>query len=291
VKSFAELLLFGAGELQKAGVVEYHLDSRLLLQACTGKSRTEILLDGDAAVNGTLLNIYLQYLERRKKREPVAYILGEQEFWSLPFYVTPEVLIPRPETELLLDRVFALGDPENFSRGNILDLCCGSGVIASVLAKETSRKVCGLDISFQALEVARRNNLRHDVEPLVDLIQGDLFSPFSEDRCFSLIVSNPPYVSSTDVSHNLEPEVALFEPHLALDGGDKGLEIIREIHDGLSGMLSSGGQIFMEIGADQGEVVKNLFQENLYGRSCFEQVEILKDYSGRDRVLYARMAN
>lgn len=291
MKSLAELLLFGAGELQKAGVVEYQLDARLLLQACTGKSRTEIILDGDAVVNGPLLNTYLQYLERRKKREPVAYILGEQEFWSLPFYVTPEVLIPRPETELLLDRVFALGDPENFSRGNILDLCCGSGVIASVLAKETSRKVYGLDLSYQALEVARRNSLRHDVEPLVDLIQGDLFSPFSEDRCFSLIVSNPPYVSSMDVSYNLEPEIALFEPHLALDGGDKGLEIIREIHDGLPGVLSSSGQLFMEIGADQGEVVKNLFQEKIHGRSCFEQVEILKDYSGRDRVLYARMAN
>lgn len=291
MKSLTELLLYGAGELQKVGVVECQLDARLLLQACTGKSRTEIILDGDAVVNSTLQDIYLQYLERRIKHEPVAYILGEQEFWSLPFYVTPDVLIPRPETEFLLDRVFALGDAKSFSRGNILDLCCGSGVIALVLAKETTRKVYGLDISFQALEVARRNSLRHGIEPLVELVQGDLFSPFSEDRCFSLIVSNPPYVSSMDVIHNLEPDVALFEPHLALDGGAKGLEIIREIHGGLPGVLSTGGQIFMEIGADQGEVVKNLFQENIYGRSGFQQVEILKDYSGRDRVLYARMAN
>ena len=128
--------------------MESDLDARLLLEYCTGKSRTEIFLDGGSEVNQEIQDSYLLLLERRKKREPVAYILGEQEFWSLPFWVTPDVLIPRPETEFLLDRVFALTDPENFQKGHILDLCCGSGVIAIVLAKETGKIIFASDISI-----------------------------------------------------------------------------------------------------------------------------------------------
>ncbi len=284
-----ELLRFGESELSGAGVPEADLDARLLLEHCTAKSRTEIYLCGQSEVHPEIQASYLHLLERRKKREPIGYILGEQEFWSLPFYVTPDVLIPRPETEFLLDRVFALTEAENFHNRKILDLCCGSGVIATVLGKETGRTIFASDISYKALEITRKNSRRHNVNSLVVLVQGHLLSAFRFKRDFSLIVSNPPYVSSLDVAKNLMPDVAAYEPHLALDGGERGLERIQEIRDKLPLVLCPGGQCFMEIGADQGEAVRKMFQENSTGRPGFQQVEILLDYAGRDRVVHARL--
>lgn len=286
-----DLLHFGELELQGAEIIEYELDARLLLEYCTGKSRTELFLDGRSEVSQDLQERYLLLLGRRKNREPVAYILGEQEFWSLPFYVTPDVLIPRPETEFLLDRVFALTDPDNFQKGHILDLCCGSGVIATVLAKETGKTIFALDISRTALEITRKNSNRHHFDSRVVLVQGNLLSPFSEVRHFSLIVSNPPYVSSFDIENSLLPEVVVYEPHLALDGGVRGLDLIKEIRDRLPMVLCPGGQCFIEIGADQGEAVRRLFLENVADRPGFQQVEILVDYAGRDRVVHARLVN
>jgi len=286
-----ELLHLGEAELQSAQVPDYELEARLLLEHCTGKSRTKIYLDGGCEVQQQLIDTYLLLLERRKKREPIAYILGEQEFWSLPFFVTSDVLIPRPETEFLLDRVLALTLPENTHKGHILDLCCGSGVIATVLAKETGKKIYASDISTKALEVANKNFTRHCLESKVVLIQGNLLSPFSGAGIISLVVSNPPYVSSFDIVKNLEPEVAKYEPRLALDGGAMGLEIIKAIREELPVVLCPGGQCFIEIGADQGEAVKQLFLEKRGGLAGFQQVEILVDYAGRDRVLHARLEN
>lgn len=275
--------------MQTALVPEYDLDARLLLEYCTGKSRTEIFLDGGSEVNQQLLNTYSQLLERRIKREPIAYILGEQEFWSLPFFVTSDVLIPRPETEFLLDRVLALTLSENVQKGLILDLCCGSGVIATVLAKETGKTIYASDISKKALYVTRKNVKRHSLGSRVVLVQGNLFSHFSKENKFSLIVSNPPYVSSFDVANSLSPEVGVFEPPLALDGGVEGLELIKKIRDGLPRVLCPGGQCFIEIGADQGEAVRYMFLEKVTGLPGFQHVEVLVDYAGRDRVVHVRL--
>jgi len=285
----AELFNRAAGELAEAGVPEYQLDARLLLESCLGITRTEIFLSGQAEVDEEAQQRYLGLIERRKKREPVAYILGEQEFWSMPFFVSPAVLIPRPETEFLLDRVLALTSPENRGRGCALDLCCGSGVIATVLARETGMKIIASDISFKALQVARKNLHRHHLADQVRLVQGDLLTPFLQTGdVFSLIVSNPPYVSNDDVENGLEPEVARHEPHLALDGGAGGLALIQEIRLRLPAVLCPGGQFFMEIGADQGEAVQSLFTADLKDAPGFCDVEILADYTGRDRVLHAR---
>ncbi len=286
-----DLLHLGELELQGAEVTEYELDARLLLEYCTGKSRTELFLDGKSEANQEIQDSYLLLVGRRRKREPIAYILGEQEFWSLPFYVNRNVLIPRPETEYLLDRVLALTDPDNFQKAHILDLCCGSGVIATVLAKETGKTIYASDISYLALEMTRRNSIRHRLESKVLLVQGNLLSPFSEERKFSLIVSNPPYVSSFDVANNLLPEVVAYEPHLALDGGLGGLDRIKEILDRLPVVLCPGGQCFIEIGADHGSAVRRLFLEKVAGRPDFQQVEILADYAGRDRVVHARLVS
>ncbi len=286
-----ELLTFASKELKEAEIDEHELEARLLLEACLGKTRTEIFLDGQMEVSLVQQQHFLELVARRKTREPVAYILGVQEFWSMPFAVTPAVLIPRPETEFLVDRVLALADRKNLLRGRILDLCCGSGVIAAVLAKETGQRIIGSDISKMALEVAMKNLHRHHLTGLVDLVGSDLFTAFQPTRAFALVVSNPPYVSSFALHNSLEPEVARYEPGLALDGGEMGLEIIGKIRRELPNMLRPGGQYFMEIGADQGDAVRRLFYQDLENSPRFQQVDILIDYAGRDRVLHARMAD
>ena len=172
----------------------------------------------------------------------------------------------------------------------MLDLCCGSGVIAIILALETGRSVTAVDISAPALQVARRNAIRHQVADRLALVQADLFSAFSPRHIFGLVVSNPPYVSRQELRDRLQPEVMHFEPHLALDGGVDGLDIIQRIRMTLPRVLKPGGDFFMEIGADQGLAVMQLFSGDDTGEKIFERVEVLQDYSGRDRVLHARMA-
>ncbi len=285
-----ELLESGIMELEQSGVVEAATDARLLLESSLGKSRTEIFLLAESAVDETRQEQYRQCIDRRKKREPVGYILGQCEFWSLPFYVTPDVLIPRPETEFLIERTLSLAKRSNFSSGKILDLCSGSGVIAIVLAKETGERVVATDISANALRVAQLNSCHHDVMSRIDFIQGDLFSCLLQNQKISLIVSNPPYVSRFALNNDLEPEVARFEPHLALDGGERGLDLILKMRSILPSMLKPGGEIFIEIGADQGQEVRRLFEKSVRGLPDFSLVEVLIDYTGRDRVLHGMLA-
>lgn len=282
-----DVLHNGSELLKDAGVEEFELDARLLLENVLNKSRSELFLARDVKLTDNQLVRYQTFIERRGQREPVAYILGEQEFWSLDFIVSPHVLIPRPETEFLLEQVLSHAKKENFNRGMIIDLCSGSGVIATVLAKETGQKVVAVDVSSQALQVCHKNVCRHDVQDLVHLLQSDLLSSFQKLQQFSLVVSNPPYVSHDDVSNNLEPEVSDYEPHLALDGGIRGLELINIIREQLEHVLLPGGELFMEIGADQGKELLAMFSSKINGLDGFLTVEVLKDYAGRDRVLHA----
>lgn len=280
--------LHNASQLLKdAGVEEFELDARLLLEDVLSKTRSELFLARDLILTDSHCNQYQAFLNRREQREPVAYILGEQEFWSLPFIVSPHVLIPRPETEFLLDQVLSRANKTNFTRGKIVDLCCGSGVIATVLAKETGQGVVAVDISPDALQISKKNICRHDVREQVQLVQSDLLSSFQKNHQFSLVVSNPPYVSHVDVTNNLAPEVSDYEPHLALDGGVRGLELIRIIREQLEHLLLPGGELFMEVGADQGKELLSMFTSTMNGLDGFLSVEILKDYAGRDRVVHA----
>ena len=277
----------GSELLQQAGVEEFELDARLLLENVLNKSRSELFLARDLKLTDSQLIQYQAFIERRKQREPVAYILGEQEFWSLSFSVSPHVLIPRPETEFLLEQVLSHANKINFTRGKIVDLCCGSGVIATVLAKETGQDIVAVDVSPEALQVSKNNILRHDVQDQVQFVQSDLLSSFQKINQFSLVVSNPPYVSHIDVTNNLAPEVSDYEPHLALDGGVRGLELIQIIREQLEDVLLPGGELFMEIGADQGQELLSMFTSRMNGLDGFLTVEILKDYAGRDRVVHA----
>ncbi len=284
----AELVQLGISELTAAGIPDCASDVYLLLGHSFGMSRTQLLLGHAEDVSCDQKKAFLTLLERRKKREPVAYILGEQEFWSKSFLVNRSVLIPRPETEFMLETVFKdlkrTPLPEN---STIVDLCCGSGVIAIILALELKRKVIGIDLSADALEVARKNCTRNETGTDVVLVQSDLFENVSLEAGTSLVVSNPPYVSTHSVLNEVEPEVGLYEPKMALDGGEKGLDIIERIRLQLPHVLMPGGRIFMEIGYDQGENVAELFRKPVYGLRDFRNVEIHKDYAGRDRVLQA----
>ncbi|WP_457575323.1 peptide chain release factor N(5)-glutamine methyltransferase [Desulfomarina sp.] len=284
-----ELLRAGTAALENAGIASSAIDARVLLQYCLGRNHVELLLHGDEQVDRSSELFYFQCIDRRKNHEPVAYILRQCEFWSLPFSLTTDVLIPRPETEFLLDRVLAMTLKENLEKGRILDLCCGSGVISVVLARETGQRVLAVDISSDALAVAAINRNEHDLTSRIDLLCADLCSAIYRKNQFSLIVTNPPYVRTSAIQCSLEKDVAGFEPHLALDGGEKGLDVIRKIRSEVPLLLVPGGEIFMEIGADQGAAVENMFLENDTDRSGFVQVRIITDYAGLDRVLYAQL--
>lgn len=282
-----DLVKLGRERLESAGVDQASLEVELLLGFCLKKSRSGLFLAATMDVEPDQEREFVTQLARRVNREPTAYILGEQEFWSLPFLVTPDVLIPRPETEFLLETVLRVIQNRPEKSGLTLDLCCGSGVIGIVLALETERTVVAVDLSAAALRVARKNGIRHGVDGRLVLLQADLCSAFVPRPIFSLVVSNPPYVGKHEF-HALQPEVRDFEPWLALDGGNAGLDVIRRIREMVPRLLRAGGDFFMEIGADQGQAVIEMFADD-DGQAVFEKVEVLSDYSGRDRVLHARM--
>lgn len=278
--TISQLLTFSQQKLEEAGVEDPSTDSWLLLGSILGLSRTGLYLAANDTVDESDYTQFLQLLEKRIRREPVAYILGHKEFWSLPFFVTNDVLIPRPETEFMLDKVFSIIDRERVSR--CLDLCCGSGAIACVLASELQLEVVAVDISPAAIEVTRKNIANLKLGALVKPFWSDLFDRLEISAPFSLIVSNPPYIRTEDVRCNLEPEVSGYEPHLALDGGSEGMDVIIRIAEKVSSYLEPEGHFFMEIGSDQGQMCKDCFD----GTKKFAKVELFQDYSGRDRVLH-----
>jgi release factor glutamine methyltransferase len=283
-----DLLRRGIAELETVGVFEAAADTTLLLGHCLGMSRTQLYLAAEEQVAAVREKQFLDFLARRKQREPVAFILGEREFWSLPFWVTRDVLIPRPETEFLLETVLKTVQEHDLQDGFILDLCCGSGVIAIVLALELQKRVIAVDLSMAALRVARENARRHGVEGLIDFMQADLLTPFIHGNRFSMIVSNPPYVSTMEMQQELEPEVVRYEPGLALHGGEGGLDVIRRIRQALPRVLCDDGLFFMEIGAGQGKAVREIFTDCDDQEGLFEPIRILPDYAGRDRVVSTR---
>ena len=282
----ADLLHHGILLFENVGIETPQSEAELVLAHCLELTRTDLYLRAEEYLGRVQANRCLALLQRRSEREPLAYITGEREFWSHTFNVSPAVLIPRPETEVLVERVLAAQN-DSYSAGRCLDLCCGSGVIAIVLAMELELEVIGLDISRPALNVCRSNCVRHGMEQRVHLLQGDLASCFVERQQFSLITCNPPYVSSYDMAAGMQPEVVNYEFALVLDGGLDGLTQISRISAALPGLLAPGGHFFMEIGFDQGAAVEELLITSAPGIP-YASIDIIKDYSGRDRVVQVR---
>lgn len=278
----SELGRLTAEQLRQGCIDEARLEAELLLRYFLGLSRVEMHL-ADRAVTADELAGFAVLVERRLNREPLAYIVGEQEFWSLPFTVSPAVLIPRPETELLIEAVLARIPGKLDFAGAILDLGSGSGVIPVVLARELPRaRLLGVDISPAALAVAAENGRRHGVAERIVWQGGDWFGALAPDCRFSFVVTNPPYVAELS-RPGLQPELA-FEPSTALFAGADGLDDIRQIICQSPGFLLPGGWLIMEIGYDQGEAVEAL----LRAQPALEEVEIIRDYAGLDRLVAAR---
>ncbi len=280
-----QLLATATTSLTEAGVEDGCLEAELLLRHCLNVSRSKLFLLHDQPVEEATEHRFRELLRRRCQREPLQYIMGSCEFWSLDFFVSPAVLIPRPETEFLLEHCFstlqhnASGQPQR-----ILDLCTGSGIIATILAKEFPRsEVIATDFSQEALGIASKNISHHDLNEQVHLLRADLLTAFARTPLFDLIVTNPPYVKAGDIP-TLEPEVRDWEPHLALSGGNSGLNCVAHICEDAKSLLQPGGWLFMEIGSDIGQEVEQVFLK----AGGYEQVKVVPDWAGQPRVLQAR---
>lgn len=281
-----QVLKDAAAALAEAGVEDSALEAELLLRHCLGVSRSGLFLRQQETLLPEQAVQLHALLHRRCQREPLQHIIGSCEFWGMEFLVSPAVLIPRPETEFLLEHVLSTLNKKNSRPQQVLDLCTGSGVIAAVLAKELpDAAVTASDCSLNALAVAQANLRRCGLESRVRLLCADLFAAFKPEPLFDLIVSNPPYIKAGDIPH-LQPEVRDWEPHLALSGGASGMEIIELICAQAALLLRPGGWLFMEIGADiAAETEAALRSEGVY-----EQVKVLPDWAGRPRVAQGRRA-
>ena len=271
--NYREAFETGKGTLAAAGIEEAELDARLLLEEICGTDRNTLLVHGGREVTEEELAQYKEMLEKRSAHIPLQQIIGRQSFMGLDFYVDENVLIPRQDTELLVEE--ALQELHDGMR--ILDLCTGSGcILLSLLKYSNDWEGIGADISEDALKVAERNRVQLGLENAA-FVKSDLFE--AVEGKFDMLVSNPPYICS-DVIDTLMPEVREHEPRLALDGSADGLRFYRRILADCGAYLKPGGMLFFEIGYDQGEAVKRLMEEN-----GFLEVEVKKDYGGLDRVV------
>ncbi len=273
------VLTWTSDYFQRKEIDSPRLTADLLLSHVLGLKRVQLYTDMDRPLNKDELAAYRALVEKRITGIPTHYLLGSREFYGLPFKVDPRVLIPRPETEQLVE--LALERLAEDATGPVLDLCTGSGCIAVALAdSRPNLKVIATDASADALAVARENAAANGVAERVELREGDLFAPVAGLR-FPLIASNPPYIASGTIA-GLMREVQQ-EPRRALDGGADGLDLIRLIAREAPGHLEPGGHLLVEIGEEQGEAVKGLFEQ-----AGLIDARIHKDFAGLDRFVTAR---
>ncbi len=272
------LIATAAASLARAGIDQPLFEAQLLLSHCLGVDRHLMALEPLSLDDERIAGFEL-LLKRRLDREPMAYILGVKEFWSLDFKVGPGVLVPRPETETLVEAVLARHD-RGFA-GIILDLGCGSGILSVVLAREfPAATVVAVDCSEAALGFAAVNCRRHGVSDRVTLVRGDWGTAL--DRVFDLVVANPPYVAEKD-RDTLAPEL-FYEPEIALFSGVAGFDDIRLILDSLNRILAASGDFFMEIGFSQAEMVLGMVR----GRQWCAAAAVVSDLAGIPRVLVGK---
>lgn len=279
------VLRWTTGYLQEKGIEAARHDAERLLCAALERDRVGLYLTYDQPLHADELQKVRALVKRRAAREPLQYILGETEFWSLPFRVTPAVLIPRPDTEVLVEEALRLLAQQ---AGPVLDVGTGSGAIAVAIAADSPGRavaVTALDISETALAVARANAERNGVAQQIDFQRGDLDqldSLVAATGPWQLVVSNPPYVTTQEMSR-LMPEVADHEPHLALHGGEDGLDPYRSLARQAASLLLPGGWLLVEVGATQAEAVAVLFRA-----AGLQQDFVRHDYGGLPRVVGAQ---
>ena len=267
----------GCHILNEAGIEESTLDARLLLEAVCGTDRNDLLAHGEQPVMSQAEEKYLNWIRQRAEHIPLQQLTGEQDFMGLTFSVNENVLIPRQDTEILVEEVLK----ELHDRMRILDMCTGSGcILLSLLHYSNDCEGLGVDLSAEALEVAERNVLKvltPEKAEHAHFLQSDLFEKV--EGKFEIIVSNPPYIASAEVE-KLMPEVRDHEPRMALDGTEDGLHFYRRIIKEAGKHLVNSGMLFFEIGYDQGQAVSELMRTGGY-----REVQVVQDYAGLDRVV------
>lgn len=278
------VLAWAVGDFRSKGFESPRLEAELLVGHATGLDRVALIAHSDRPVAPAELERIRSFIQRRRRFEPAAYILGEREFHGLSFRVDPRVLIPRPDTETLVDVALERTRAQS-EFGEALDLCTGSGCVAIAFKHQRPTwRVTATDLSLDALTVARANAERLGTAFGMAFQQSDLFAALPADRRFQLVTANPPYIPRPELP-KLDPDIREFEPELALLGGDDGLAVVRRIVEQAPAHLASNGVLAMEIGYDQGAVVKALFEAG-----GFTDTTVTRDYGSHDRVVSGRLA-
>ena len=279
--NISNLLKEGSEILKKNNIQTNQLDAEILLSKLMNKKRERLIINSDENVPIEIINNYNILLERRSKKEPIAYIVNQREFWSKDFYVNKHTLIPRPETELLCENVIKLFKDKKF---NFLDIGTGTGcILLSILSELKKAKGIGIDVSKKAIDVAKKNSINFNLEGRAKFI----VKPFNKiyGYKFDLIVSNPPYIKSIDIK-NLKEDVRKFEPKLALDGGKEGLDVIKKVIYKSTTILKKDGLLALEIGFKQHYKVSQILKEQ-----GFREKLLVKDYLNNIRCVFAEFIN
>ncbi|MDD3581185.1 MAG: peptide chain release factor N(5)-glutamine methyltransferase [Desulfobacca sp.] len=286
VWTILELLRWTTDYFKAKGVSEPRAAAQVLLAHCLGLERIELYLQYNKPLTAEELASFKTLIRRRLTGEPTQYITGHQEFWSLDFLVTPAALIPRPETEILIEAVLEqVQQPDSpLAKGPVLDVGTGSGVLAVVLARTLPDPwVVALDLSATALALAQENARRLGAADRISFVQGDLSQPLAPGPTFALIVSNPPYVPTGDWQR-LPRETRDFEPRAALDGGPDGLAVIRRLISTAHQYLLPGGLLALEMGQGQAEAVLDLIAQ----QAAYGPAQLRRDYQQIQRVVLVR---
>ena len=272
-----EAIKIGSNLLKENKIPSHILDSEILLSKTLGKSREEILINLEQKITKKNISIFKTYLQRRSKNEPIAYILEEKEFWSKKFKVSKDTLIPRPETELLIDKLLKIYRGKKIS---ILDIGTGSGcIIISLLSSLTKSIGIGVDISKNAISVAKNNAFKYKLSNKVKFFNKTIDDVFGKK--FDLIVSNPPYIKRKDIK-NLSDDIKKYEPRMALDGGNDGLDLIKKVIYKSKNILKINGLLALEIGNEQIKKVSKILIDN-----NFRVKHVIKDYKNNVRCVFA----
>ncbi len=287
--TFGSVLKEAADTLSSNGIERARLEAELLLAHVLELRKEDIIIHPNQELADPQEESFQQLIERRCRKEPLAYIVGHREFWSLEFKVCPKVLIPRPETEGVIERLLNLAGEEADEKSiRILDVGTGSGILAIVAAVEFPKaQVVAVDNSIDALEIARENALRYQVAERIKFLKMDLTHDWNlpENDLYDYVLSNPPYIPSKELEQ-LMPDVRDYEPRAALDGGPDGLACYRCIVSNAYPYLKPGGHLIFEVGDDQAGPVK----QSLQAHGGWDEIEIVQDLSGRDRVVSTRRA-
>ncbi len=275
----SDLLAQSIIRLEKAGVSNSKLDTLVLLTHALSVSKERIIFYPDFEPDSTSEKKFLEFIERRSKREPVSHIIGCREFYGYNFNVTDATLDPRPDSETLIETVLKK-IPDRTKDFKILELGTGTGcLIITLLKLYPNAHGTGIDLSTSALEICQKNANQNEVAPRLNLKNSDLFTQLTHSEKFELIISNPPYIPSNEIA-NLQTEVRVFEPHMALDGGADGLDFYRKIAQNAADFLQPSGDIVVEIGAGQKEDVVKIFTAQ-----NFIFTDLATDLAGIERVL------